>query len=152
MLQLSQKRFTRYQRSTWNRDHFERAKPISKILPVSWAETILTKMSKSFQRGTVSLCRLNGCKATIPQTVNCPESNPGYPCVLPLRPGGRFFFQTSKFDSLQFCSQLTYRDLQYLFGKISTSLTYWVSIWRTSRILIQVMLCQNDLIYIGLML
>ena len=44
------------------------------------------------------------------------------------------FFQISNFDSLQLCSQLTYRDPQYLFGKISTSLIYRVSIQRTSRI------------------
>ena len=31
----------------------------------------------------------------------------------------QFFFQTSNFDCWQLCSPLTYRDLQYLFGKIS---------------------------------
>ena len=47
---------------------------------------------------------------------------------------------------------LCYKDPQYLFEKILTSLTNIVSIKRTSRILIKVMLCQSDLIYIGLML
>ena len=41
---------------------------------------------------------------------------------------------SSNFDSLQFCSQLTYRDPQYLFGKISSSLTNPSSMKRTKRI------------------
>ena len=56
----------------------------------------------------------------------------GGPGSIPGR--GLNFFQTSNFDSLQFCSQLTYRDPQYLFGKISISLKYIVSIQKTSRI------------------
>ena len=47
---------------------------------------------------------------------------------------GRIFCQTSNFDSLQLCCQLTYRDPQYLFGKIWISLKYIVSIQSTCRI------------------
>ena len=43
---------------------FERGKPIFKMLPVSSAESMFTISSRSFQRGTVGLCRLKGCKVT----------------------------------------------------------------------------------------
>ena len=43
-----------------------------------------------------------------------PGSNP----LRPRGPIGRFFFQTSNFDSWWICSPLTYRDPQYLFRKI----------------------------------
>ena len=60
----------------------------------------------------------------------------GPPRTTRVRPGfdSQTIGSSSNFDSLYLCSQLTYRDPQYLFGKIWTSLTYIVSIKRTSRI------------------
>ena len=48
--------------------------------------------------------------------------------------GWLIFFQTTNFESLQLWCQLIYRVPQYLFGKISTSLTNSISIKRTKRI------------------
>ena len=62
------------------------------------------------------------------------DLNLGRSLVVWLQLGGRIFFQTSNFDSLQLWHQLTYREPHYLFGKISTSLTNSVSIERKKRI------------------
>ena len=47
---------------------FEQAKPIFEILPVSSLENSVTMVSRSFQRGTLGLCRLKGWKVTVCQT------------------------------------------------------------------------------------
>ena len=64
------------------------------------------------------------------------NSAPGLCRTTQMRPrfDSRMIGSSSNFDSLYFCNQLTYRDLQYLFGKISTLLTYRFSIQRTSSI------------------
>ena len=51
-----------------------------------------------------------------------PNSNPGHTHAMHCGPSGRFF-QITNFliDSLQVYTPLTYRDLQYLFGKIYNS-------------------------------
>ena len=61
---------------------------------------------------------------------------PGPPRTTPVWPrfDSRTIGSSSNFDSLQLCSQLTYRDPQYLFGKILTSLTNPSSIKRTKWI------------------
>ena len=65
----------------WKCGQFERAKLTFKTIPVSWAENMLTTDSNSFQRGTVTLCRLKGCKVTVHQTLRMikivRDSNPG---------------------------------------------------------------------------
>ena len=60
----------------------------------------------------------------------------GLPQTTRVRPrfDSRTIGSSSNFDSLQLCSQLTYRDPQYLFGKISTSLTNSSSIRTTKRV------------------
>ena len=42
---------------------------ISKMLPFSWAETVLTTTSRSFQRGNVSPCSSKGCKVMVRQSL-----------------------------------------------------------------------------------
>ena len=54
---------------TCNWGHFERKKLIFKTLPLSWADTMLTTRSRSFQRGTVSLCRSKGWKVVVRQSL-----------------------------------------------------------------------------------
>ena len=44
--------------------HFEREALIFKKMSVFWEEIILPTRSKSFQRGTVGLCKSKGCKVT----------------------------------------------------------------------------------------
>ena len=51
-----------YDISTMEWDQFERAKSILKMLQVSWAESILIKGPRSFQRGSLSFCRSKGVK------------------------------------------------------------------------------------------
>ena len=47
--------------------NFERAKSIFKMLPVSWAESMLTSGSRPFQRGTEDLYMSKGFKVTSSQ-------------------------------------------------------------------------------------
>ena len=47
--------------------HFEMAKPIFKMLPVSLAESMLTSNSRPFQRVAVDLCISKGSKVTSSQ-------------------------------------------------------------------------------------
>ena len=42
--------------------HFDRVKPIFKMLPGSTKCIVLLRSFRSFQRGTASLCRSKGCK------------------------------------------------------------------------------------------
>ena len=98
----------------------------------------MVRRFRSFQRGTVGLFRSIGCKDTSCQSWRCDKKF----CLRPIwttqvRPAfdSRTIRSSPNFDSLYLCSQLTYRDPQYLFGKISTSLTCIVSIQSSSRIL-----------------
>ena len=78
--------------SKWG--HFHRAKPIFKMLPVSWAEIMLTIGSRSFQRGTMSLFRSKDYHVTSCQTFEddpiFQELNPGRPFIS-LTAAERFF-------------------------------------------------------------
>ena len=90
----------------------------------------------SFQRATVGLFRSAKLQAVKIGGWSHHLGIEPEPHLRGSRWAGRLhFFQTSNFDSLQFWCQLTYRDPQYHFGKISTSLTNSSSIKRTKRIL-----------------
>ena len=95
------------------------------------------KRLRSFQRVTAGLCRSAYHKVTSCQRWRMIQLSGNWTqsALVLFRVGQvTYFFQTSIFDSLYFWRQLTYRDLQYLFGKISNSLTNSISIKRTRRI------------------
>ena len=110
----------------------------SKSCQSSELKLCMLRRLRSFQRGTVGLCRSTGCKVTSCQSWKFEKNSATQPTPDyrgSTWAGGRIFCQTSNFDSLYLCSKLTYRDSQYLFGKIATSLTCIVSIQSSSRIL-----------------
>ena len=63
-----------------------------------------------------------------------PGVKPGPPICGSTQAWQQNFFQPSNCDSLYLCNHLTYRDSQYIYGNISTSLTYIFPIQRTIRI------------------
>ena len=94
----------------------------------------MLKRFRSYQRGTLGLCIPTGCKVTSCQSLRMilSSGNQIQAALMWFEMGQvADFFQTSNFDSLYFWSQLTYRNLQCLFGKISTFLANLISIKRT---------------------
>ena len=87
---------------------------------------------RSFKRGAVGLCRSIGIKVASCQSWRFEKNSATRP--ISNHTSSYTIGSSSNFDSLQLCSQLTYRDPQHLFGKISTSLTNSISIKRTKRI------------------
>ena len=70
------------------------------------------KISRSLQRGTANLDRSKGSKVGVSQNMRIiPKSGVSYT----VGKAAEFLF---KFDSLQLCSPLTYRDTKCLFKKI----------------------------------
>ena len=109
----------------------------------------LLRRMRSFQRGTVGLCRSTGIKVASCQSwrfekysATQPNFNQTKATLVEFHDNGII----PNFDCLQLCRQLTYRDPQYLFGNILTSLITQFQLGRIAGFLIQVMLCQSDLI------
>ena len=112
------------------------SKTYIEILLVLWNEIYQGGWDLSKEVLWISVCqwapklqavKVGGLKKILP---------PGPPRTTGVRPGfdSRMKGSSSNFDSLQLCSQLTYRDPQYLFGKILTPLTNSSSIERIKGI------------------
>ena len=92
---------------------------------------------RSFQRGTVGLCKSNGCKFLSCQSWRFERNSATRPISSQCdRPGfhSGTIGSSSNFDNLQISSQLTHRDPEHLFGKISISLTNSILIESAKRI------------------
>ena len=63
----------------WKCGHFERTKPSFEILLVSWASSMFLKSFRSFQRGTVELCRSKGCKVSSSQSWRFEKNSATWP-------------------------------------------------------------------------
>ena len=94
--------YSHAQNSTLHKPYVNGATLKGKFLILLSVRKTEKEWARSFQRGTVSLCRSKGCKFTVHQTLRMikiiQNSNLACTCLVRLRPSSRRFCQISYFD------------------------------------------------------